>query len=111
MPTTPIPVNSISRGGIAPQTEAAGDNVNGNTFANNGATWLEVTNGGGSSGTVTVGYPGKVDGQSIPAKSYTLAAAAKRRIGPFPIALFGTAPVVQPSAATITIAAYQLAGS
>jgi hypothetical protein len=108
MPATGITVNTITRAGAAPVTEAAGDNTNGNSFPNNGATWLEVTNGGGGSGTLTVSYPNKVDGQTVPVKSYTIAAAGKARIGPFPPALYGNTVVVTPSATTITIAAYQL---
>lgn len=108
MAATPLTVNTISRGGITPVTEAAGDNTNGNSFPNNGLCWLEATNGGGSAGTVTVTYPNKVDGQTVPAKSYSLAASAKSRIGPFPVALFGSTVVVTPSAATITLAVYQL---
>lgn len=108
MPATAITVNTITRAGAAPVTEAAGDNTNGNSFTNNGATWLEVTNGGGSAGTVTVAFPQKVDGQTVPVKSYSLAAAAKARIGPFPPAVYGNTVVFTPSAATITVAAYQL---
>lgn len=111
MVATPLSVATIARGGIVPTTEAAGDNTNGNSILNNGSTWLEVTNGGGSAATVTVAYGSKVDGQTVPAKSYSLAAAAKRRIGPFPVTLFGKTLIVTPSAATVTIAAYQLSAS
>lgn len=108
MPATPITVNTITRAGAAPVAEAAGDNTNGNSFANNGATWIEATNGGGSAATITVAYPGKVDGQTVPAKSYSLAAAAKARIGPFPPAVYGNTVTVTPSAASVTLVAYQL---
>jgi hypothetical protein len=108
MVATPINVNTITRAGSAPVTEAAGDNTNGNSFPNNGATWLEVTNGGGSAATITVSYPNKVDGQTVPVKSFSLAAAAKSRIGPFPPAIYGNTVTVTPSAATVTVAAYQL---
>ena len=108
MPATAVAINTIARAGIAPVTEAVGDNANGNSVANNGAVWLEVTNGGGSAATVTVAYPNTVDGAAIPARSYSLAAATKRRIGPFPPAIYGDPLIVTPSAATVTIAAYQL---
>jgi hypothetical protein len=108
MVATAITVNTITRAGSAPVTEAAGDNTNGNSFPNNGATWLECTNGGGSAATVTVAYPAKVDGQTVPAKSYSLAASAKARIGPFPPAIYGNTVVVTASASSVTIAAYQL---
>lgn len=109
MVATPLSVNTIGRGGITPVTEAAGDNTNGNSVPNNGSTWLEVSNSAGSSGTVTVAYANQVDGQVVPARSYTIpATTGKKRIGPFPVALFGATLIVTPSAATITIAAYQL---
>jgi hypothetical protein len=108
MAATPIVVNTISRAGAAPVAEAAGDNTNGNSFPNNGATWIEATNGGGSAATLTVAYANKVDGQTVPAKSFPLAASAKTRIGPFPAALFGNTVVVTPSAASVTLVAYQL---
>lgn len=111
MVATAIGINTISRGGVTPATEAAGDNANGNSIPNNGNCWLEVTNGGGSAATVTVAYPNTVDGAAIPARSYSLAAAARRRIGPFPPAIYGDPLIVTPSASTVTIAAYQLGGA
>ncbi len=109
MPATPIQVNTINRGGLTPVTEAAGDTANGMSIANSGAVWLEVSNTAGTAGTVTVAYPGLVDGQTVPAKSYSIpATTGKKRIGPFPVALFGNTVTITPSAATITVSAYQL---
>lgn len=109
MPATNVPVNTITRAAIAPVTEQVGDTANGMTCSNNGQTWLEVSNSAGSPGTVTVAYANTVDGQTIPVKSYSIpATTGKRRIGPFPVALFGTNLVITVSATTITIAAYVL---
>ena len=58
--------------------------------------------------TVTVAYANTVAGQTIPARSYTLAASAVRRAGVFPVQLFGQTLTVTPSASTVTLAAYQL---
>lgn len=112
MPATALTVNTINRAGIAPVTEAAGDPTNGNTFANTGVQWIETSNSAGTSSTVTVAYPNTVDGQTVPAKSYTVpATTGKLRIGPFPVALFGASPLVTPSATTTTLAVYQLAAA
>lgn len=108
MAATPLAIQSISENGMTPDAEVAGDNTNGNSFANSGQVWLECTNGGGSSATLTVAFPGKVHGQTVTPKSYSIAAAGKRRIGPFSPAAFGSVVTVTPSAATLTLAAYQL---
>lgn len=109
MAATALTVNTITEGvPIAPVTEAAADNVNGNSVTNSPTLWLEMTNTGGSAATVTVAYPNTVDGQTVPPRSYSLAAAAKRRAGVFPVALFGQTLTITASAATVTLAAYQL---
>lgn len=110
MPATAITLQTIGRGGIEPAVEVAPDTSNGNTFPNNGAAWIEVTNGSGSSANVTVDYANTVDGQTVPAKTYAVANTKKRRIGPFPVSLFGANPVVH-CPASVTIAAFQLSGA
>lgn len=109
MAATPIAINTITRAGLTPVSEVAGDPTNGNSVANNGSVWLEVSNSAGSSGTVTVAIPGQVDGQTVPAKSYTIpATTGKKRLGPYPPSVYGDPLIITPSATTITIAAYQL---
>jgi hypothetical protein len=109
MAATPLTVRTITEGtGLTPAAETAGDNVNGNSVTNGSTVWLEMTNTGGSVATVTVAYAQQVDGQTVPPRSYSLAAAAKLRAGVFPVSLFGSTLTIQPSAATVTLAAYQL---
>jgi hypothetical protein len=105
---TPLTVQTITRSGLVPVAQVNGDNVNGNTWANSGTQWLHVTNTGGSSATLTIAYPNPVDGQTVPARSYSMLAAGELRVGPFDPALFGTSPVITPSASTVKISVFQL---
>lgn len=107
MATTDVPVQTITEGGLTPAAAVSGDNTNGNSFVNTGVQWVEWTNTGGSTGTVTVAFGYTVKGQTIPAKSYSIAAAAVMRIGPFDPAVYGSSVVMTPSAATIKPAAFQ----
>lgn len=110
MAATPITSRSIVENGYTPVAEVAGDNVNGNSVDNtSGRVWLEFTNTGAGAATVTVTFPFLVRGQTVPAKSYSLAAAAKLRVGPFDPTAYGSTLTFTPSAATVTVAAYQLA--
>lgn len=107
MVATPLSIQSITRGGVEPVAEVSPNTTDGNTYPNNGATWIEVTNGNVGSSNVTVDYAATVDGQTIPAKSFAIAATKKRRIDPFPVNLFGsTVKVHCPSG--VTVAAWQL---
>lgn len=108
---TALAVQSISEAGLIPVTEVAGDNTNGNSLSNNGLCWVEATNGGGSTATLAVAFANKVHGQTIPSKSYSIPAAGKLRAGPFDPAAYGSTVVLTPSAATVTLAAYQLSSA
>ncbi len=109
MPATLISTRTITEAGYTPVAEVAGDNTSGNAVDNtSGKVWLEFTNGGGSAATVTVAFPYPVRGQTVPAKSYSLAAAAKLRVGTFDPSIYGSTLTFTPSAATVTVAAYQL---
>lgn len=109
MAATPINVASIDRAGAAAPAEDAMDIANGNVLANNnGRTWVEVTNTGGTTKTLTISLPAQ-DGVASPGKVYSLATTVKRRIGPFPVGIFGTNPIFQPEAgSTLTIKGWQL---
>lgn len=110
MATTAIPVNKVTIAGLTPVTEVAADNVNGNHIAANDGSnvWLEVTNGGGASATVTLVTSATVGGRAVTDDVITIAAAGKRMIGPFPTDLFGAQPVIQCSASTVTVVAYMV---
>jgi hypothetical protein len=106
---TPLTVHTITEANpLGPVTEVAADATNGNSLQNGPAVWLEMTNGGGSSATVQVAYVQTVDGQTVPPRTYTLAATATLRAGSFDEQLFGRTLSLTASAATVTLAAYQL---
>lgn len=110
MAATPLTVHTITEANpLGPVTETAADAANSNAVQNGATVWLEMTNGGGSAATVQVAYVHTVDGQTVPPRTYSLGAGAKLRAGAFSPQLFGQTLLVTASAATVTLAAYQLA--
>jgi hypothetical protein len=106
---TPLTVHTITEANpLGPVTETAADATNGNSVQNGPAMWLEMTNGGGSAATVEVAYAQPVDGQTVPPRTYSLGASAQLRAGSFNEQLFGRTLSITASAATVTLAAYQL---
>jgi hypothetical protein len=88
------------------------DATNGNVLnGNNGQMWVEVTNSGGSTYTLTAAQVNAQDGVASPGKQWSLTAAAKRRLGPFPVSIYGTAVLFTPQNVALTIKGYQLAVS
>lgn len=110
MARTEIPIRTITTAGYTPAAQTAGDVANGNVVKNNsGRVWLEATNTGGSTYTLTVVTPGQVGGNEIADKIYSLTAAAVLRIGPFSQATYGNDIEFNVQNASVTVAAYQLA--
>jgi hypothetical protein len=106
--STALVVNTFTESlPIAPVAQVAAD-AGGNTVQNGPTVFLEITNGGSGSATVTIPYVANVDGQTVSPRVYTLAAAAKLKAGPFNQEFFGTILNVTASATTVTLAAYQL---
>lgn len=108
MVATPITLTTINRTGIAQPTGVASDNVNHNSIANDGTVFLLLNNTGGSTATVTVAISETVDGITVPARSYSVAAAAITWAGPFPTSVYGRSLDVLPSASTVHIAAVKM---
>lgn len=109
MPRLNLAVTNLSRAGIADATEVNGDSVNNHVVANDGRMWVEVRNADASNPhTLTVRFPGVVDGQSVTPKTYSIAATVKRRIGPFPPADYGSALQVDVDSAQLKLTAYHL---
>lgn len=108
MPTAITAIQTISEAGTTPAVEAAGDTT-GNTFANSGKMWFEVTNTIATAATVTLSFPFLVKGQQVPAKSFALPATigAKLRVGPLDPAVYGSTVTFTPSAVTVTVAVWQ----
>ncbi|MFV8127529.1 hypothetical protein [Streptomyces syringium] len=109
MPRVNVPVTSITRTGVAPATEVNGDATNNHSLDNNGSTWIEVRNSGSTvARTMSAVYANTVDGQTVPAKTYSIPTSSTRRIGPFPVRLFGTLLLIDVDNAELKLTAYTL---
>jgi hypothetical protein len=106
---TDLPVRTISASSPLTETaKVAADTANGNSFINGPTVWLEATSTAG--GTITVTTPYTVGGLSITDLVITLTGAQTKRMGPFDPAVYGPTVTLTASAATITLAIYQLGG-
>lgn len=89
----------------------AADSTNGNSFANDGGTWLWI-NGGTAGGTLTLTIPVGADsaafGQGTTTKVYTIGANGIYALGPFPTAVYGNTVTVTASVNTIKLATYNM---
>lgn len=105
-----VPVTSITRTGVAPAAETAGDAVNNHTVANDGQVILLVRNANGAATDydLTVHLQGVIDGQAIDPKVYTIAAGASRYIGPWPTSRYGTSMQVDVEHADLKLSAYRI---
>lgn len=106
-----LTVASISRTGVALSAETAGDATNNHTVNNDGDVFLIVrnSNAGSTARTLTIHLPGTVDGQAVASKTYSLAAAATKLIGPFPVSEYGEDLLVDVDHAELKLSAYHLA--
>lgn len=109
MPRVAVPVTTITRSGVADATPTVGDATNNHSIANTGDMWLEVENTGASSRSVSALFANAVDGQTVPAKTWSIAAGARRRIGPFPIRYYGSSLQVDVTHAEVELSAYRVA--
>ncbi|MGW1998486.1 hypothetical protein [Embleya sp. NPDC001921] len=103
-----VPVTLITRAGVQPGTPVVGDATNNHIVVNNGRTWLEVENAGATSRVLTINIAKTVDGQTPAAKTYSLAAGAFRRIGPFPTDIYGASINVDVAHLDLKLTAYTL---
>lgn len=118
MAPTALTPTRIVLDGVTPATEAAVDAVNGNVINNNDgrSIWVEITSTHATN-TITVEFdtPNTVGGQelAVAQDSHTIAAnGAKKRYGPFPVAVYGSSiNMTWSGSGTATIAAYQLSGA
>lgn len=109
MPRTAVAVTQLDRvNGVATAAFASSDVVNGNTVPNDGRVWIELSNTDAASQTCTVFPARTVDGQSVAGVLHTLAAAAVKRFGPFPVADYSGQLAITCSSANLKVAAYRL---
>lgn len=98
------------KAGITPTFTAA--NAGGDSFANDGKTWLEVNNGGGASITVTIAVPYTVDGSAVTPPTVTIPAGQRRLIGKFDTTIYndanGRVAVSYSAVTTVTVNPFSL---
>ncbi|MCW2498273.1 hypothetical protein [Jatrophihabitans sp.] len=93
--------------GTAPTANAA--SAGGDTVPTGDRTWIHVTNGSGSSVTVTIATPGTVSGLAIADVTVAIPAGTGKDIGPLTTALFGDNAAITYSATTsVTVAALSI---
>ncbi|MDB4897204.1 MAG: hypothetical protein JWN15_3466 [Firmicutes bacterium] len=105
--TTALTVISAANSGLTAFATAAAD-VTGNTFQNDGATWLYV-DGGSAGGTLVVKSNLVLPtGLTVPDKTYTIAATTTYLLDPsdFVYSITGDTVKVTASATTIKLAAF-----
>lgn len=107
-----IPVNQIQRDtGIlnSAVTPVTGDATNFHSMANNGVSWIEAKNinGASTSHNVTVHIDDTVDGQAVTSKVYAVPAGDTRRIGPFPVKIYGNPVLIDVNSVEFQLEAWQ----
>jgi len=108
MTATALPAPSvITRAGATPPSAVATDAVNGNTFLNDGHTWLEVTNTDTSTHTLTIHLAQLVDGQAAISIVKTLTASAVKRYAKFPVARYGSKVLITVDSALLHVATFR----
>ena len=110
MARTTITPTAITRTGVAPPAETTPDVAQGNAIPNSGALYLLLRNSNGASTArnLTVAFANTVDGQTVPPKSYAVAAGASLYVGPFPISTYGQTLNVNADNAELKIVALQV---
>lgn len=108
MTATPLPAPTvITRAGATPPSAVATDAVNGNTFLNDGHTFLDVTNTDTSTHTLTIHLAQLVDGQSAASFVRTLTASASKRYAKFPVKEYGAAVLITVDSALLHAVAFR----
>lgn len=107
MPRVSVPITPITRTGVADATPIVGDPVNQHSVDNDGTAWVEVENTGAASHTLSALFASTVDGVTVDPKTWTIPATSRRRIGPFPVRLYGTILKLDVDSAELSLTAYK----
>lgn len=109
MPRVDVPVTTITRAAVPDTAPTAGDTTDQHAVTNDGTTWVEVDNTGVASHTLSALFPNTVDGVTVDAKTWTIPAGERRRIGPFPVRFYGTTLQLDVDSDELELAAYRVA--
>lgn len=105
MALTALAPTQVVPAGVVDPTPAATDASNHNSFLNDGNTWLHVTNTDAATQTLVVTSQYAGDSVFVRATTtYSLAAAASKVFGPFPVAYWGRVVQLTGSTATMHVA-------
>lgn len=108
LPVTQLDHKTMVNVTLADTPGVVADNVNGNSVANGGKTFIVINNTVASPATVTIAYGTTYDGQTIPAISLTIPASKVEMIPLGVPAQFGQSVLVTASANTVKLAAYSM---
>lgn len=110
MARTAVPPTLITRAGVAPAAEVAGDSVNNHSFANsNSNVILLVRNADGAGAhTVTIHVTETVDGQAVASRAVSIPLSASRYFGPFPSGQYGKTVLVDVDSSQLKLTTFQI---
>ena len=101
---------NISRAGVQPSLVSAAGG--GDEFLNSGKEYLEVTNGGGGSITVTIETQATVGGNAVTDDDIVIGAGETHKIGPFPPTIYndnnGFVQVTYSGVASVTVGVFRM---
>ena len=80
---TPVSVETIILTGLTPTMNVASSDADGNTFVNDGRTFVYITNGYTATLTATFITPRTVSGLAVEDQTVSVVAAANAAVGPF----------------------------
>lgn len=105
-----LPLSQLTRAGIAPAAEVAGDASNGHSVQNDGDVFVLVRNSNGSSTAhaVTIHVPELVDGQAVASRTVSVPATVSRYLGRFPASTYGSLVLIDVDNAELKLSAYHL---
>lgn len=109
MTATAITVNQLSRAGSAQAAATAGDNVNGNSVANDGKVILILTNADGANPHTLTIAPAVVgqDGLTLSSKTITVPASGAWITDVWPTSIYGTSLALTVDSSQLKITPYR----
>lgn len=110
MARTAVPVNGLVRTGVTSVAPVAADVANGNSVANNGRTFIEVTNSDTVVHNLTIQPTTLVDGQTVVPVTHAIPAnqALPIKYGPFSTADYSSTLEINGDNAMLKFAAYAM---
>ena len=102
-----LTIQAVVKDGL--EATFASADAGGDTFANTGAEFVHIKNGGGSQITLTIATSKTVDGLTVPDRTVAIPAGEERYVGPLLTDTHGSTVSLSYSAVTsVTLAVLQL---